>query len=164
MSVRRIAGYMLFLLFAYVTCSAFLYTLTRVRTTLPWSVLRFGYAMMAPYQGYATKATAFVAEGRREGEGEWETIDLAPYFPVSRGETIARALLRSFVEEDGNDARRREQYVIMALQLLEREQERGNAFAEVRLLFEQWPVSVLGYEANRIEPLIERYPLARVSR
>ncbi len=115
--------------------------------------------MMAPYQGFNRSNVDLRAEGEDE-KGAWQPIDLAPYYPLEAGETIARRHLFTF-RARGDDAAR-EAYANLAWQLLGRESERGHTWKRVRVFWDSWPVSAHGYEAMRHAPLITSVFLAEV--
>ena len=83
---------MVVIVFLMTTLSGFLYTVLRVRLLyVPWPLTYLSYSAMAPYQGFAEGNKALMAEGMRP-EGNWEEIDLSPYFPFSRGKQDIRML------------------------------------------------------------------------
>ena len=126
---------------------------------IPWPVLRYFYGMMAPYQGYSTVNADLLAEGKNP-DGTWERIDLDRYYPMIRGNRIMYRRLRSFLSQ--GEAAHQQKYTELATLLLKREKRRGETYAAVRLTWQEWPVSPLGWDALRREPLIKNYPLTEV--
>ena len=139
-----------------ITAEALLYTLFRVRAW-PWPLVRWSYGMMAPYQGDTDFNDDLLAEGKR-ADGTWQKIDLDPYFPVGHGEKNVRKHLRTFKPAEGVDpAGYHAAFSVFGKQLLERERLRGREYRAVRLTWQQWPRSPLGYEARKNPPdLLER--------
>jgi hypothetical protein len=143
-----------------MTSYAFTFTMVRVQIPfIPWPLLRFHYGMMAPYQGYSMTNADLLAEGKRS-DGSWERIDLAPYYPTIRGTQIMYRRLRSYFAL-GNAAHT-DAYRKLALLLLEREQRKGRTYEAIRLTWQQWPVSPLGFEAMRTEELTENVFITQV--
>jgi hypothetical protein len=76
------------------------------------------------------------------------TIDLHPYFLKSPSERVFQALLLSFRargKEAGKGA-----YDRLSAEIRRLEETGGREYTEVRLFFEEWPVSPEGFEALRI--------------
>ena len=146
------------LFYLAVTIAGFLFTMLRVRLPLPWILIRWSYNMMAPYQGDTDINEEMVAEGLRNGR--WEFIDLNPYFPVGAGEKNVRMYLRSF--RSSEDERAVGAYADFAFALLERERAKGNQWEEIRLSWEEWPRSVLGFSALRRAPDLIRTQIVTV--
>ena len=162
MSPKRLLQNTFVILYLFLTASIFLYTMVRVE--IPWipeRVHRFFYGMMAPYQGYKTQNFDLLAEGLRAersevrgqrsetSEEQWEKIDLDPYYPMILGNQIMYRRLRSFHEV--NEEISKKKYTELAELLLKHERERGRAYEAMRLTWQQWPVSLEGYEAKQGE-------------
>ena len=64
------------------------------------------------------------------------------------GNQVMYRRLRSFHEKEEISKKK---YTKLAELLLTHERERGHAYAAVRLTWQQWPVSLEGYEARREE-------------
>ncbi len=155
MSLTRVFQYGALAIYVIVTVAALVFTMTRVQL-LPMSVMRFSYAMMAPYQTYANRNADLHAEGRA-GSGAWQTIDLAPYYPYGHGEANLRRYLllpRWKALVDGDYSVVNAQYRLIAQQLLAHERQKGMPYDHVRLLWEEWPVSYGGFEDMRVAPFM----------
>lgn len=151
----------LFLLyFLFMTAYAFIYTMSRVQIFpfIPWVVLRYHYGMMAPYQGYSTDNADLLAEGLKEGA--WQRIDLDPYYPMILGNRIMYRRLRSFsfLEPDVHQKK----YGELAKKLLEIENEKGERYESVRLTWQEWPMSVEGWDARRTPEETTDYPIITI--
>jgi hypothetical protein len=151
--VRRARIIQRLILAAYltVTLSAFLYTMTRW-SPLPWSVIALSYGMMAPYQGVPPENARLVAEQRRAG-GDWEDLDLGPYYPMQHGETIIRQHIpflrwRTATGAPQDMENLRLAYEQLAWQILAREQQRDPSLVAVRLWWDRWPLSERGFEVR----------------
>lgn len=137
--------------FLVTSLSGFLYTVLRVKLPIPWAMTYLSYSAMAPYQGRGEENKALAAEATLEN-GATEEIDLAPYFPFSRGRQDVRMLHVGWlrvVEQDpttppGTYTRK---FKGVARRLLEHERERGRPVAAVRLYWDEWPFSPDGHDA-----------------
>lgn len=138
MNLPRISRHIVIIGFLVVTCAAFLLTVFRIWLPLPRTLLLFSYGMMAPYQGYERMNADLRAEGQDQ-EGVWQPIDLSPYFPVIRGEEHIRKYYMIFGYK----------HPAFAKKLLMVERQKGNDITAVRLYWDQWQPSPLGYEALR---------------
>ena len=166
MYFRRIAAHLLVIFFLAITLDAFAYTMFRVHSgVLPWGVVRYFYALMAPYQGFRIWNMDLLAEGKRE-DGSWERIDLAPYYPsYSRGQTNVRQellMLHWRGQAWGDPTFRHRTYESLALRLQQEEAKRGRPYVAIRLTWEEWPPSPAGYEFLRRDPYMKRWPLAQI--
>lgn len=132
--------------------------MTHMPPPILWHLAYNNYVMVAPYQGYDPDSMEILAEGRKP-DGSWERIDVRRYFPVSQGEFNVRFFLfntRVFLGEAELD----DKYKRMAITLLQHEAERGRHYEAVRLGWQYWPNSPLGYHAlqngpeARYEPVI----------
>lgn len=158
--IGRIFTHLVILLFLVVQLDAFVYTMSHRHVGLfPWTVTRFFYALMAPYQGFKEWNEEVVAEGQRS-DGTWEQIDLQRYYPTyTRGQRVTRQLLTT-VEWQG--ARRGDpqlltrRYAALAEQLRSRESASGRSYVSIRLWREDWPVSPDGYAALRLPAFTSR--------
>lgn len=139
------------LLYLFFTFCAFTYTLFRW-PALPGHAERFFFGMMGPYQGYSLQNVEMVAEGKN-AHGTWETIDLQPYFPGSRGERGFRSFLLDFrtSEEATTLAYRRFERLIQ-----EYESAHGRSYIGVSVSFDAWPASPEGWYAQRKPPFVKR--------
>lgn len=126
---------------------------------IPWPVLRYFYGMMAPYQGYSVVNADLLAEGKR-ADGTWEKINLDPYYPMIRGNQIMYRRLRSFLAQ--GEEKHKQKYTELATLLLERERRQGETYLAVRLAWQEWPASPLGWDALRHGSQIKNYPLTEV--
>lgn len=142
----RILRQILILGFLIVTFSAFLLTMFRFYPPIPRSILLFSYGMMAPYQGYERYNADLRAEGQ-DSSGAWHAINLDPYFPVIRGEEHIRKYYMIFTDKDPVAITTASTTV--ATKLLQLEKEKGKDVRAVRLYWDQWLPSPLGYEALR---------------
>ncbi|MEK7591551.1 MAG: hypothetical protein AAB489_05105 [Patescibacteria group bacterium] len=158
MRARLLLLQAILLFYLAITIAGFLFTMLRIRLPLPWVLVRFSYNMMAPYQGDTDINEEMVAEGLRNSF--WEPIDLNPYFPVGAGEKNVRMYLRSFRSTE--DQRAVGAYTDFAVALLERERANGHQWKEVRLTWEEWPRSPLGFSALRKMPDLIRTPIVTV--
>ena len=75
MSVTRVLQYGVLAVFTVVTLAAFVFTMTRIQL-LPMSVLRFSYAMMAPYQTFANRNADLLAQGVVTGDAMVKTAEV----------------------------------------------------------------------------------------
>ena len=151
MPLKRITQHIIIFVFLLITLLAFFVTM--FHEEMPFTPLflqpfvLFGYGMMAPYQGYERLNTDLFAEGLT-ANGQWQEINLDPYFPVLRGEKNIRETKLLFRDGSGADivtAHARK----IAERLLTVEHEHGHAFQSVKLSWEEWPPSPLGYDALR---------------
>jgi hypothetical protein len=162
--LKRIALHLFIVAYIALTLDAFSYTMFRRWSgLLPWSIVRYAYALMAPYQGLRMTNTDMVAEGKRR-DGIWETINLDPYYPsYSLGQKNVRQEML-FVKWSGifwnDEGLRQRQFTKLARMLREREGWRGRHYDAVRLTWEEWPPSPAGYDFLRTEPFITRVPVA----
>jgi hypothetical protein len=159
-SLQRALQHLLIIAYLAVTFAGLTYTLLRVRLPLPWTLVRYSYGMMGPFESYNSKNPELVAEGLTR-EQTWEPIDLGTYFPTLRGERSARMHLLSYHFERDWDVRMAA-YTSWALQVLKHEQEEGREIVSVRLFWEEWPVSPAGYEALRTPVFAERQFITQV--
>lgn len=122
---------------------------------------------MAPYQGYHITNGDFLVQGRT-AEGEWEVINIEPYFPsYLRGEKQVRKTFDSFswnashYDEDPYVymTKRYEEFLRNVKRL---EEDRGRMYEELTLHWEDWPMSPAGFFYLRQEPFIERKFLAEI--
>ncbi len=149
------------LVFLAVTLSGIWFTFTRIPVPLvPWELQYYSYGMMAPYQGDTPWNGDFLYEGMLP-DGTWETITTDRYLPYGFGERNVRKVLRKYVGS-GPGVRQRK-FTDFALQLLDRERERGKPYRSVRITYEQWPRSNAGYAFLRHEPFfLERQLVTQV--
>ena len=156
--MKRVALHLLVVSYLVVTLAALLFTLQRVVLPVPQQFLLFSYSMMAPFQGYSRENDELKAEGKLS-DGRWVPIDLGRYYPLHHGWESVRMRLRSFRVSDDDDPRGvealRAKYEELALLLLERERRHGRMWRSIRLVFEEWPLSTLSYEALRLPPFVE---------
>lgn len=150
---QRLALHLFILAYVGMTLDAFSYTMLRRWSGLfPWPIVRYLYAMMAPYQGIRPVNTALVAEGMRD-DGQWDVIDLRPYYPsYSLGQMNVRQELL-FIKWSGAywqmpDLRER-RYRELAQMLQSREAGEGRNYSKVRLSWDEWPPSPEGFSAKR---------------
>ena len=145
-----------------ITGAAFVYTMTRV-TLLPWPLIRFSYATMAPYQTYSRENEAVWAEAQG-GDGQWRKVDLSPYYPEGFGEANLRTyfLPDHWSETEKNEPVLRRDYAALAAQLLRVLQAKGEQVTAVRLWLDEWPLSPGGFEADRHWPTLRTSLLAQV--
>ncbi len=148
----RILRQVIIIFFLLITASAFLLTLFRIDLPFLRPIVAYSYGMMAPYQGYERTNMELFAEG--EIEGVWEAIDLDPYFPVLRGEKIAREFF--MIYSDKNPEAVTAAATRIAQKLLHLENSRGHSYTSVRLLWHQWYPSPEGFAARRTETLMTR--------
>lgn len=137
--------------FLTTTLSGFLYTVLRVRLPfVPAPLTYLSYSSMAPYQGTDSRNRALAAEGVR-ADGGTEEIDLARYYPTSRGRQDVRMLQvgwrRMALDESAPGDYLRRKYGALARRLLERERARGVNYTVVRLYWDEWPYSSGGHDA-----------------
>ena len=143
--------------FLAIALAGFLFTMFRIRLPLPWILVRFSYNMMAPYQGDTDENEELVAEGLTDN-GAWAYIDLHPYLPFGDGERNVRMYLRSFRKSE--DELALGAYQEFAKKLFEREHARDIPWKSVRLVWEEWPRSPLGFNAARMDAV--RTPIVTV--
>jgi hypothetical protein len=156
---RRLLQHAVILLYLTVTFGAFFFTMTKHEFPfLPYPVIHWSYGMMAPYQGDTDWNADLRAEGLKDGS--WERIDLNPYFPFGHGEKNVRMFLRIYLGRGLNG--QRDKYTELALQILDRERERGKEYASVRLYFDTWWRSPDGFEALRLPGFTESEFLTQV--
>ena len=120
----------LFLLyFLFMTLYALIFTMTRVQyfPFIPWTVLRFHYGMMAPYQGISATNADLLAEGLREGS--WHRIDLDPYYSMVRGSQVMYRRMRSFSFLEPEVYQQK--YSELAKKFLRLEAERGEEYESI---------------------------------
>jgi hypothetical protein len=141
-----------------VTVAAFIYTMTRIAVVFPKPLIMIAYGMMAPYQADSEWNTDFIAEGYRDGA--WQRIDLGRYYPFGFGETNVRKHLITFHWRDPESEQRAR--ASMALQILAHERARGNSYASLRIIREEWPRSAEGFDALRKKPFINAQILIEV--
>jgi hypothetical protein len=148
--LRQIGQQLLILSFLWFSAGGFAYTMThRWPRFIPWQLTAISYGMMGPWQSYTVENARLIAYGETT-LGTWEPIDLEAYYPFLRGEAGIRMMLRPFL------AKRGEKYQELAQQLRALEAKRGRPYGRVRLYWEKWPKSPLGFEALRQEPYVTR--------
>ena len=158
--MKKISAQLFLLYFLFITGYAFAYTMVRVEFLpfVPWVVLRYHYGMMAPYQGINAFNVDLLAEGLRNNE--WRTIDLDSYYPMILGNKIMYRRMRSFsflgVKAHGK------KYAELAQKLLTLEKEKGSAYESLRLTWQEWPKSPLGWDVERKEGQITNYPILTI--
>jgi len=151
--LKKILQWVILLAFLAFSTGGFYYTMTREYPPfIHWRLSRFSYGMIAPWQTYTVNNTELIAEGKLS-DGSWERIDLKRYFPYQIGERNIRETIRTL---GGN---RTEEYRHMASEIQERENERGKTYSNIRLSWEKWPKSPLGYEALRTEENLTTTPI-----
>lgn len=133
-----------------ITLGGLCYTIFRIKLPLPWPLVFYSYATMAPFQGNHPRNSDLVAEGFTD-DGTWEAIDLRYYIPMGRGWKTVRLMMHEIPQE-----KREQAYDDFALTLLDRERSRGHRYREVRLIAEYWYSSPKGYEGMRKDPYVER--------
>lgn len=148
------------LYFLSMTAYAFLYTMSRVEMFpfIPWVVLRYHYGMMAPYQGYATENADLLAEGLEEGA--WQRIDLDPYYPMILGNQIMYRRMRSFSFLEPEIHQKK--YGELAQKLLMLEAEKEEQYESIRLTWQEWPMSIEGWDAGRTEEETVNFPIITI--
>jgi len=162
MSLRRVLTHTLIITYLFLTAYAFFFTMVRQKISIvPEGVLHFFYGMMAPYQGYTTYNFDLLAEGKNE-EGQWETINLDPYYPMLLGHQVMYRRLRTFHYEGEEESRHG--YTKLAELLRKHEEEKGEIYTSVRLTWQTWPMSPFGWDAMRREEHITSYPLTETPR
>lgn len=159
----RIALHAVILFYVAVTLDGFAYTMLRVHSSvLPWGIVRYAYAAMAPYQGFRPWNMDLVAEGLRD-DSLWEAIDLLPYYPAfSRGQINVRQqllALRWRAQDTGDDALVDRAFTSLAEMIREREAAQGRVYSRVRLTWVEWPVSPAGYAFLRNPLFLRTTPL-----
>lgn len=113
----------------------------------------FSYAMMAPYQGYERLNAGLSAEGQIT-EGEWQPINLDPYFPVIRGESHMRQFF--MIYEGSGTTLEQQMATRTAEKLLQLERDRGHSYTAIRLWWNQWEPSPAGYDHQPDKQLYRR--------
>lgn len=155
-----ILGYLFLLYFLVMTFYALAFTITRVQFLpfIPWTVLRFHYGMMAPYQSTSPLNADLLAEGLREGS--WRRIDLDPYYPMILGNQVMYRRMRSFsfLEPEIHQ----QKYGELAEKLLELAEKKGQRYESIRLTWQEWPKSPKGWDAGRTEEEIIEYPIITI--
>lgn len=160
MQAKRIIQHGVIAAYGFVTLCAFAYTMTRADVWLPRQVLVFFSSMMSPYQGDGPWHYALVAEGLLP-DGQWETIDLDPYYPYGRAERLARSNLATYHKLLGDELRT-QKFTELALRLLVHERQKGKPYEVVRLIQQRWDRSPGGHEFLRAEPMLASRILAEV--
>ena len=165
MLLKRCVQHTIIITYLMITFLAFVLTMTHTYVPVVSTVLRpviaYSYGMMAPYQGYERLNEALMAEGLG-ADGTWRSISLDPYFPVLRGERKIREYYLIYGDGKNPDIVT-EHATRVAKTLLQLEHERGSEFTAVRLSWDQWQPSPLGFEALHHEPslftrLLATYP------
>jgi len=135
---QRITGNVFLALYLIVTLSAFIATVFRIILPIvPRPVLMFSYGMMAPYQDPGTQHEELLAEGQMSN-GEWQRIDLAPYYPVLFGERNLREYRAVFGRDD--DPQTRAWLRSSFSDTLQRlEEGNGRTYQSIRLSWLLWP-------------------------
>jgi hypothetical protein len=133
------------MIYLVLTSAALLFTLFRLTPLGYWAMFP-SYTMMAPYQGYPRTYAELVAEGKT-ASGDWEVIDLLPYFPGRPGERMVRQTMR-FLPWLFDQATLRGAQRLFAERLLKSESLRGHDYAGIRLSVDSWPTSEDGWQVN----------------
>lgn len=143
MTGRRLLHTIVFL-YLTITLLAFFFTMTRWPAFLgKIDAVYWSYGMMAPYQGDTSWNADLVAEGQLP-DGSWEEISFDPYMPYGFPEQNVRKFLR--VYKRMRTGMQKQKFTELALQLLDKERERGKQYAAVRFFFDRWDRSPAGYE------------------
>ena len=149
MSYMRILRQVVIAVYLLTTLLAFVYTMNRTYIPIiPKSILRWSYGAMAPFQNYSVNNSQLIAHGQLP-DGTWENINLRSYYPHSRGESVTRQRLNSFM--DNHEGK----FTELAGQILNLENNKGSPYQAVRLTWEQWPKSHNGFEALHTDELTE---------
>ena len=131
MNVKKLLQELVVAVYIAMTLAGFSYTLFRYWLPgVPRQLAIFDYGMMAPFQGYRTFNDELVAEGRTAA-GDWEIINLKPYYPFNRGETSFRMHLVSFRYTDPEVPS--DKYRQLARRIQQLEAEDGRQWQSVRL-------------------------------
>ena len=150
MSLRSALRHVFIISYLLVTFGGLTYTIFRIKLPLPWPLVFYSYATMAPFQGNHPRNSDLVAEGLKE-DGMWEVIDLQYYIPMGRGWKTVRLMMHEIPQE-----KREQAYDDFAQMLLDREGSWGRRYRGVRLIAEYWYSSPKGYEGMRKDPYVER--------
>jgi hypothetical protein len=143
-SLASIFRHVVIAFFLLITFLAFLYTLLDIRPFALRHFVNFSYGMMAPYQGYERTNKGLIAEGQTS-DGTWHQIDLAPYFPVLRGEERIRFFFMVIKYDTGVPYTEAAEKI--AQMLLRLEHQKGNDYTALRLFWIEWEPSPAGYDA-----------------
>jgi hypothetical protein len=139
--------------------------MARVRF-LPQDLVVFVYSTMAPYQGYNRDNDELRAQGQLP-DGSWETIDVRRYYPLGHGWESLRMRLRSFRTKEFDDPSEvpglLARYEDLGRLLLAAERRRGMPYESVRLTWESWPLSPLGYDALRLPAFVTTEEITSVA-
>jgi hypothetical protein len=76
-----------------------------------------------------------------------------------RGNQVMSRRMRSFLLEPGVH---QEKYRELAAKILVLEKERGNTYESIRLTWQEWPTSPLGWEARRTKNDVTNYPIITI--
>jgi hypothetical protein len=159
MIVRRACFHLVILLYLTVTACALLFTLTRsIMPPIGRPAVIVSFAMMAPFQGYATHVAELSAEGMLS-DGSRVDIDMQRYNPLPYGERLTRGYFGMFRNMHGEDE------LLIAYQRLaqlitDHERLRGNPIELTRLYWSAWPVSPDGLFALRKPPALTQVPVS----
>ncbi len=160
MNMRLIFQHAVVVFYIAMTLAGLSYTLLRYSVPgVPWQIRRFSYGMMAPFQNYLTSNEELIAEGRLVG-GDWQRIDIDPYFPFIRGEKAMRSYLVSFRNQGDDIWPEKYRQLARSIQLLEADE--GRQWESVKLGLEKWPMSTGGYAFLRIAPFITYTSLVQI--
>ncbi len=147
--------------FLVVTAAAFVYTMTRV-SLLPWRMIALSYGMMAPYQSTTPYNFAMAAEAVLE-DGSRRPLDLKRYYPMGDPEMFIRQYVpfTHWRNDPTAPAVLASQYANIAAQILGFERTDSPEVRSIELFWEQWPLSIFGFETERLPGSIDRTFLAR---
>lgn len=155
MRTTKIVGNLFLIIYIWVTFWAFILTVLDIRFIHPRNLVVYAYGMMAPYQSYNVEHGELRAEGLTAA-GEWERVDLDPYYPVLFGEQNAREFFSVFgrSKKDMDNPVRREAYADV---LRQREMEQGRTYTHIKLWWETWPGMTGDYHANKFEAATNKF-------
>ncbi len=161
MTRTRLWQYAILSGYLVITLAALVYTMTRA-VFLPWPIISFSYGMMAPYQSttpynFSLEADVITADGRRHA------VDLTPYYPTIEPEAKIRQYIpfTHWRSDSGAPAALLAQYQIVADQIWQRELARDPTLQHLELYWEQWPLSVTGFETYHVPLFTDRTLLVR---
>lgn len=95
-----------------------------------------------------------VAEGKTVN-GQVVRIDIEQYMPFKHGEASIRYRMSTFRDKPGA-------YKKVGEQLLKLEYAKGHAYEQIEVIWESWPKSTKGYNADRTPEKTERKVMATV--